>query len=240
MGAATEHAGLVACAWCPTNSPRWESKANSDREGEGLFDRMNGVGAHEVIIETPDHAHAGDDAGKARRRGAVGLSRSHARPEERPPLPLHPAFQESRRAGGRIARTHALAIDRPCPSCPSACAKKWIAAKHYYDEKERCIFCDMIRQEIDTGVARDSGERLFHCARALRAAFPFETWILPRQHSSAFENMPTPYYGSLARVLHDFLARLDSVLSISVVQLRRSTPRPSARKSTTITTGTSK
>ena len=39
----------------PNKFPALQVEGNLDREGEGLFDRMNGIGAHEVIIETPDH-----------------------------------------------------------------------------------------------------------------------------------------------------------------------------------------
>ena len=43
------------CAWCPNKFPALRVEGDLDREGEGLFDRMNGIGAHEVIIETPNH-----------------------------------------------------------------------------------------------------------------------------------------------------------------------------------------
>src|SRR4029077_20629441 len=39
----------------PNKFPALGIEGNLDRQGEGLFDRMNGIGAHEVIIETPDH-----------------------------------------------------------------------------------------------------------------------------------------------------------------------------------------
>jgi len=51
----------------PANSPGWTVRVVPNkfpalmvegdlaRRGEGLYDRMNGVGAHEVIIETPEH-----------------------------------------------------------------------------------------------------------------------------------------------------------------------------------------
>ena len=39
----------------PNKFPALGIEGGLDREGEGLFDRMNGVGAHEVIVETPDH-----------------------------------------------------------------------------------------------------------------------------------------------------------------------------------------
>src|SRR6185503_5770527 len=40
----------------PNKFPALQVEGTLDRQGEGLFDRMNGIGAHEVIIETPDHA----------------------------------------------------------------------------------------------------------------------------------------------------------------------------------------
>ena len=52
--AAAEHARL-AVRVVPNKFPALGIEGDLDREGEGLFDRMNGVGAHEVIIETPDH-----------------------------------------------------------------------------------------------------------------------------------------------------------------------------------------
>ncbi len=86
-------------------------------------------------------------------------------------------------------------------------------SKRYFDEKERCIFCDMIRQEIETEKRVILENDQFIALAPYAPRFPFETWILPRQHSSAFENMPSPLYGGLARLLREFLGRLDSVLA---------------------------
>jgi UDPglucose--hexose-1-phosphate uridylyltransferase len=40
----------------PNKFPALGIEGNLDKEGEGLFDKMNGIGAHEVIIESPDHS----------------------------------------------------------------------------------------------------------------------------------------------------------------------------------------
>ena len=70
----------------------------------------------------------------------------------------------------------------------------------------------MIRQELETGV-RVIGETDFFITLAPYAPrFPFEMWILPKQHSSSFENNQSPVYAGLARVLKDNLMRLDAVL----------------------------
>ena len=61
----------------PNKFPALQVEGNLDREGEGLFDRMNGIGAHEVIIETPDHEQdAGDDVGGRRSSACCGRSAS--------------------------------------------------------------------------------------------------------------------------------------------------------------------
>ena len=52
------------CAWCPTSFLRWALKETSSRQAEGMYDKMNGVGAHEVIIETPDHGATLADAAR--------------------------------------------------------------------------------------------------------------------------------------------------------------------------------
>ena len=53
------------------------SRAALDREGDGMFDRMNGIGAHEVIIETPDHDQdAGDDERRRRSSACCGRTAS--------------------------------------------------------------------------------------------------------------------------------------------------------------------
>ena len=39
----------------PNQFPVLRVEGNLDRQGEGLFDKMSGIGAHEVIIESPRH-----------------------------------------------------------------------------------------------------------------------------------------------------------------------------------------
>ncbi len=97
----------------PNKFPALQVEGDLDRQGEGLFDKMNGIGAHEVIIESPDHTQSLATlpvrVGRAR---AVGVSRARARPEAGPALSLHPDFQEPRRGGRRLARASAQPADR--------------------------------------------------------------------------------------------------------------------------------
>ena len=197
----------------PNKFPALRIEGGLDREGDGLFDHMNGVGAHEVIVETPDHnltmATMSDrsieealwayrdrvvDLKNDRRFRYVLLFKNHGEP-----------------AGASLEHTHSQLI--ALPIVPKRVHEEVDNSKRYYDEKERCIFCDMIHQEIETEKRVILENDQFIAIAPYAPRFPFETWILPRQHSSAFENMPSPLYGSLARLLREFLGRLDSVLS---------------------------
>jgi len=197
----------------PNKFPALGIEGGLDREGDGLFDHMNGVGAHEVIVETPDHnltmATMSDraveevlwayrdrvvDLKNDRRFRYVLLFKNHGEP-----------------AGASLEHTHSQLI--ALPIVPKRVREEVDNSKRYFDEKERCIFCDMIHQEIETEKRVILENDQFIAIAPYAPRFPFETWILPRQHSSAFENMPSPLYGSLARLLGEFLGRLDSVLS---------------------------
>jgi UDPglucose--hexose-1-phosphate uridylyltransferase len=113
-------------------------------------------------------------------------------------------------AGASLEHPHSQLI--ALPIVPKNVREEVDSSRHYYYEKERCIFCDMIRQEMESGVRVISQTELFVTLAPYAPRFPFEMWILPKQHASSFENNQTPIYVGLAKVLQDNLARLDAVL----------------------------
>lgn len=196
----------------PNKFPALGIEGNLDRQGEGLFDRMNGIGAHEVIIETPDHqstlATLSDksieevlwayrdrvlDLKNDKRFRYILLFKNHGEA-----------------AGASLEHTHSQLI--ALPIVPKRVREEVDSSKRYFETKERCIFCDVIRQEMETGTRVILGNDQFIALSPYAPRFPFEAWILPRQHSSSFENQPGSVYASLAKLLREFLARLDSVL----------------------------
>ena len=91
----------------PNKFPALQVEGTLDRRGEGMFDRMNGIGAHEVIIETPDHDRTLASMSEPEIERVLWAFRERiARPQAGPPPALHPGVQESRRGGGRDARAH--------------------------------------------------------------------------------------------------------------------------------------
>ncbi|MGH9864035.1 MAG: galactose-1-phosphate uridylyltransferase, partial [Candidatus Acidiferrales bacterium] len=197
----------------PNKFPALGIEGDLDREGEGLFDKMNGVGAHEVIVETPDHAatlaslpaRAVEDVLWAYRDRMLDLKN-----DKRFRYVL--IFKNhGEAAGASLEHTHSQLI--ALPIVPKRVREEVDNSRRYYDVKERCIFCDMIRQEVETGTRVILSNDQFIALAPYAPRFPFETWILPLQHSSSFENQASPVYTSLAKLFHEFLARLDAVLN---------------------------
>ena len=59
----------------PNKFPALRIEGELEPSGEGLYDRMSGVGAHEVVIETPDHHATFAGLGEARIADVLGAYR---------------------------------------------------------------------------------------------------------------------------------------------------------------------
>ena len=166
------------CASCRTSFRCCASRATLDRQGEGLFDKMNGIGAHEVIIESPRHedtlATMGDDGGGA---GAVGVPRARAGSEARPAVPLHHHLQESWRGGRRVARPLALAAHRAADRAARGARRGRRRARALSDEGALRLLRhrpagDGRRPAADRGERRHGGDGAVRAAVSVRDVDP--------------------------------------------------------------------
>ncbi len=183
-----------------------------NRQGEGLFDKMNGVGAHEVIIETPDHsmtlasmpARGVEDVLWAFRDRILDLKKDRR-------FKYILIFKNhGEAAGASLEHTHSQLI--ALPVVPKRVREEVDNAKEYYNFKERCIFCDIIRQEVEDGVRTIAENQSFIALAPYAPRFPFEMWVVPKVHQSAFEESQKHEFEQLAVILKDMLTRLDRVL----------------------------
>jgi UDPglucose--hexose-1-phosphate uridylyltransferase len=181
--------------------------------GEGLFDRMNGVGAHEVVIETPEHAaslatlstDAVADVLLAFRERLLDLKKD-------PRFEYVLVFKNhGEAAGASLEHPHSQLIATPI--IPIMVAEELAGAAQYYALKERCVWCDIVRQE-----RRERRRRIvleangFVALAPFAPRFPFETWVLPLGHRAAYESSDAEELRGLAGILGDFLRRMNRVL----------------------------
>jgi UDPglucose--hexose-1-phosphate uridylyltransferase len=113
-------------------------------------------------------------------------------------------------AGALLEHPHSQLI--ALPVVPKRVKEEVDGAKQYYDFKERCIFCDIIRQESSGGARLVSETDRFSVLEPYAPRFPFETWILPKQHASHFEDADAATLQNLAWILRATLRKLDKVL----------------------------
>jgi UDPglucose--hexose-1-phosphate uridylyltransferase len=196
----------------PNKYPALQVEGNLDREGEGLFDRMNGIGAHEVIIETPDHARTLATMSEPEIERVLWAFRERILDLKRDIRFRYILVFKNHgaAAGATLEHTHSQLI--ALPIVPDIVREEIDGAKRHYAAKERCVFCDIIRQEV-TGGRRIIHENADVVAVAPYASrFPFETWLLPRNHGARFEEAPRQIYEGLARMLKSVLQRMNRVL----------------------------
>ena len=196
----------------PNKFPVLGIEGDLNRQGEGMYDKMSGIGANEVIIETPDHAATlGDlsdkqieevmwaykerinDLKKDRRFRYILLFRNHGEG-----------------AGASLEHPHSQLI--ALPVVPKRVQEEVDGARQYYSFKERCIYCDIILEERRAGTRLVTETEQFAVIEPYAARFPFETWILPKRHSSHFEDTDAASLAELGRILRNTIRKIEKVL----------------------------
>ena len=176
----------------------------------GVYDWMSGVGDHEVIIETPQHDVRFSDLDVGEVEGVLRAYRERIRAlKENPLFRSVMVFKNyGAAAGASLEHSHSQLI--ALPIVPKRVFEEMEGARAYYNYRDRCIVCDIIRQERSAGVRLiEEGEGAVAVA-PFASRFPFETWIIPEVHSSSFEE--TEDYTGLAQVLRGVLRRMDHIL----------------------------
>lgn len=198
----------------PNKFPALKIEGNLDKTGIGLFDKMNGIGAHEVIIENPSHEMTMTKLPERKIEDILWAYRDRVID-----LKKDPRFQsilifknEGEAAGASLEHSHSQLI--ALPIIPRQVSEEIEGARLYYNYKERCIYCDIVRQEMYAEERNVAENEHFLAITPFAARFPFETWIIPKTHNACFDESQPWEYSSLARILKNVLQRLDKVLNL--------------------------
>lgn len=196
----------------PNKFPALRVEGNLDRQGEGIYDRMNGVGAHEVVIETPDHlaslATLPDkqvtDVFFAMRDRILDLKRDTR-------LRYILIFKNhGELAGASLEHPHSQLI--ALPVVPQRVQEELDGSLRYFNFRDRCVFCDIMQQEFQTQKRVVMETEHFAVLAPYAARFPFETWVVPRRHDSHFEHIDPAALHDLGWVMSTVLKKIDKAL----------------------------
>lgn len=192
----------------PNKYPALVIEGDLAKEGVGLYDRMNGIGAHEVIVESPRHDENFADFApeqmalvfKAYQERTIDLAKDKR-------FKYVMVFKNhGRAAGASLEHSHSQLI--ALPILPRMIVSELAGAQSHYQYKERCIFCDIIRQEIQQKERVVCQNDRFITITPFAPRTPFEMWILPKRHSSAYYNQSEADILSLAQLFSESLRRL--------------------------------
>jgi UDPglucose--hexose-1-phosphate uridylyltransferase len=197
----------------PNKFPVLRVEGEMEKMGIGMYDKMSGIGAHEVIIETPNHNQQMEDL----------PVETIAKIFETYKLRLEDLMKDSRfryllvfknvgqSAGATLEHSHSQLIATPVT--PKRVKEELVGAQEYHQYKDRCVFCDMIREEIGqkSRMVYENDGFVSFCPFASR--FPFEIWVLPKRHHPDFHNTQPHEMALLADCMKVTLEKLAKALN---------------------------
>ena len=197
----------------PHLRPIYRIEGDAQRRGDGMYDKMRNLGAHEIVIETPNHQlipSRQSDENVAQVLRAYVSRIADLKKDLR--FRHVTAFRNQGVSAGQDL-DHPHSEIAATPFIPRRVGYKLRASLKHFELKERCLFCDIVKQELMQQVRTVEWDDQFvaFCPFASRAAY--ETWILPINHHCAFEEDVTSWDRQLrlARFLKSILRRLETV-----------------------------
>lgn len=196
----------------PSFKPILHVEGELGRRGVGMYDRMNSIGANEIIIETPEHNKSSGDMGFEQIIRVFSLYKERINDLEKD-LRLRYILiykNSGREAGAVYSHPHSQIIATPI--IPRRIKEELDGAKQYYSYKERCIFCDIIREELRDGqrVIFETKKFIAFCPYAQISSFEF--CIIPKRHSCAFQEINSEEMEDLALMLSAMMKKLGTIL----------------------------
>lgn len=196
----------------PNKFPALRIEGNLDKRGIGIYDMSNGVGAHEVIIETTDHSKDLADLTKDEIREVVFRYRSRSLDLEKDERFRYILIfkNHGETAGASLEHTHTQLV--ALPIVPKRVKEELKGSTSYFGYRERCVVCDVIAQELQDKIRVVSENKNFIAFCPFVPRFAFETWIVPKVHNQNFKSIDDKAIDDMAAILKDILMRLKDVL----------------------------
>jgi len=197
----------------PHLRPLYRIEGDAQRRGEGIYDKMRSLGAHEIVVEHPDHnlplSQQSDEHVAQVLRAYV--SRIGDLKKDRRFRYVTVFRNQGTLAGQDLDHPHSQIA--ATPFIPRRLVYELRSALRYFELKERCLFCDIVKQELMQQSRTVEWDDLFVAFCPFASRVPYETWILPREHHCSFEESLTVWDRQLrfAHFLKAVLRRLGAV-----------------------------
>lgn len=196
----------------PNRNPMLKIEGRADVRSDGLFALRDGLGAHEVIVETPIHDQPLHTLDADRLWRVLWAWRTRIQDLKRDSRFASIVIfkNHGRSSGARLDHSHSQLA--AYPMIPPVLDDKLRGAARHWSTSGNCIFCDLIAQELKDGrrVISDQGAVVAIAPYASRV--PFETWLMPRDHSPRFEDATDATLHAMASTFRSVMSRIDWAL----------------------------
>jgi UDPglucose--hexose-1-phosphate uridylyltransferase len=196
----------------PNKFPALEPAGEVRLRAEGMYEALDGPGAHEVVVESPRHLASISDL--APDEVAAVFSAWQQRLlywKQDPRIAYGMVFKNvGMAAGASMEHTHSQVIVTPL--LPKNIGEELAGGEDVFRKTGRCAWCEMLRQELTDGrrIVIETPEVVAFMPFAGR--FPFETWVLPKRHASQYEDAPSATIHDLAGVMKSLIGKIEAVL----------------------------
>ncbi len=195
------------------NNPILQIEGDLGRKGVGIYDVMNTIGANEIIVESPLHNRPPEDMGIDQMVRVIKTYKNRFSDLEKDPrLRYTLIYKDCGKLYGEVYdHPHSQVIATPI--IPKGIKEELDGAKAYYYYKERCIFCDIINQEITMEKRIILDTECFIAFTPFAPSVPFEHWIIPKRHNCAFQEINEQEIIDLGLVLMKTLNGMKTILN---------------------------
>jgi len=197
----------------PNKFPALQIEGELDKRGLGIYDMSNGIGAHEVLIESPYHNKDIPDLLNSEVEAFLSMycRRTIDLIKDKRFKYIMIFKNYGAAAGASLEHPHTQIV--ALPMVPKNPMEEIKGAQSYFEYRDRCIFCDIIRQEMQEKERIILENKHFLSLCPFVSRFPFEIWIMPKKHNSLFFNMRSEELPALAQILKDTIHKLKVVFA---------------------------
>jgi UDPglucose--hexose-1-phosphate uridylyltransferase len=194
-------------------APLFRVEGTLGSEAEGMFDRMNALGAHEIVVETNQHGKLLGELTPDEIADVLETYRDRIVDLKRDRRFRYVSVFKHQGRGRPAHEEHSHSQILATPVVPALVERELRWSLFHYRRKQRCIYCDILHQETQSGkrVVAESADYVCLCPFAVR--FPYEVWVIPVGHESSFERdlATRPRLFSLATFLKMNLLRIQKI-----------------------------
>ncbi|MBA3271176.1 MAG: galactose-1-phosphate uridylyltransferase [Acidobacteria bacterium] len=192
----------------PNREPALRVESHYAEPADALFQRLGGLGAHEVIIESPDHGANWSTMTAYDLRVVLWAWRERIR-DLRRDVRLK-SFLIVKNVGAAAGATldHAHSQLVALPFVPQHLEDERAGARARHDDTGSCAFCAVVDEEVRGGSRLVSTDDNTIAFTPFASRVPFETWVMSRRHGAAFDEETDEGLSAVAERLSDTLRRL--------------------------------